>query len=150
MTQSQWGDISFEESYYTKLNEISLKEKCAKIKILLQRIFQPIVHYLQIQERSMSHCRQITIVFCPFEERTSRQVRSPKIVKCSKYFFQSPLDLETFYIRNVNSTILYFSPFDCKKHIFRVLDYYTIVDSIQKLPKVCIPNSLWIIEFQIL
>ena len=47
----------------------------------------------------MSHCRQISIVFCPFEERTSRHVRSPKIVKCSKYFFQSPLVLETFQNR---------------------------------------------------
>ena len=31
MTQSQLGEISFEGSYYPKMNEISLKEKCAKI-----------------------------------------------------------------------------------------------------------------------
>ena len=48
MTQSQLGEISFEGSYYTKLNEISLREKCTKIEILFQKIVQPIVHYLRI------------------------------------------------------------------------------------------------------
>ena len=37
MTQSQLGEISFEGSYYPKMNEISLKEKFAKIKIPYSR-----------------------------------------------------------------------------------------------------------------
>ena len=32
MTKSQWGEISFEGSYYPKMIEISLKGKCAEIQ----------------------------------------------------------------------------------------------------------------------
>ena len=42
MTQSQWGEISFEGSYYRKVNDISFKQN----ENTPQKIFQPIVHYL--------------------------------------------------------------------------------------------------------